>query len=135
MHHFGIPSVVKNDLNVILLHENADDIQGVCQAPVVELVNLIICGDYNVAGFNSAGKRNGVQKSREDILREIRERERERRKQTREDPVKRQERREKGRQKYLKQKQNKVKKSVEDMTPREKRQVRKKWKVNSKNIV
>nr|CAH7714535.1 unnamed protein product [Callosobruchus chinensis] len=78
------------------------------------------------------GKRRGVQKSREDILREKRERERERRKQIREDPVKRQEQREKERQKYLKQKQNKVKKSVEDMTPREKRQVRKKWKENSK---
>lgn len=67
-------------------------------------------------------------------MQEKRERERERRRRIREDPVKREEQREKERQKYLKQKQNKVKKSINEMTPREQRKQRKKWRDNIRNF-
>lgn len=66
-------------------------------------------------------------------LRKKRERERERRKKIREDPVKREEQRQKEHEKYLRQKRMKIKKNVSDMTSREQRVIRRRWRINSKS--
>ncbi|KAJ8943701.1 hypothetical protein NQ314_009674, partial [Rhamnusium bicolor] len=64
-----------------------------------------------------------------------REREQERRRQIREDPVRRERKKEQSRQKYLRQKREglQYKKSISQLTPREQHKKRKEWKINSKN--
>lgn len=70
--------------------------------------------------------------SKEEQLKKKRERERERRRLIRENPVRREQHRLKERRKYERQKQTRIKKSINDMTPREQRLQRKKWSQNSK---
>ncbi|KAJ8929789.1 hypothetical protein NQ314_017492 [Rhamnusium bicolor] len=64
-----------------------------------------------------------------------RERDQERRRQIRDDPVRRERKKEQSRQKYLRQKREglQYKKSISQLTPREQRKKRKEWKINSKN--
>lgn len=67
-------------------------------------------------------------KNDEEKKRIKRERERERRRKIKEDPQRREEQRERERQKYLRQRENKLRKLAAEMTDRELRKQRKKWK-------
>lgn len=67
--------------------------------------------------------------SREEILERKREAERKRYERMKNDPEKRETLREKERLKYQKKKEKGIKKLVKDMTPREHREAKKKWKV------
>lgn len=65
--------------------------------------------------------------SKEEILQRKREAERKRYESNKNDPQKREELREKERLKYLKKKEKGTRKLVKDMTPREHREAKKKW--------
>lgn len=66
--------------------------------------------------------------TKEEILQKKREAERKRYAKIKNDPQKREELREKERLKYLKKKEKGTRKLVENMTPREHRDAKKKWK-------
>lgn len=74
-----------------------------------------------------------VKLSREEILEKKRESERLRRERIKNDPVKLAEQQEKERLKYLKKKEKGQRKIISQMTEREKRKTRKKWKESSKH--
>ena len=69
--------------------------------------------------------------SREEILQKKRDAERARYQKIKSDPVKLAEQKEKERLKYLKKKEKGTRKSISDMTPREQRKTRKKWRAYS----
>lgn len=74
-----------------------------------------------------------VKRTREEQLKIKREKERQRRERIREDPVKRQEQKKKEHEKYLNQRERRIKKTINEMTPRQQRLQRKKWRINTKN--
>lgn len=69
--------------------------------------------------------------SREDILQKKREAEKARRQRIKNDPLKQAEQKKKEQLRYIKKKEKGLRKSIADMTPREQRQMRKKWKRHS----